>query len=222
MRMTPHSARFSPATLIHESWVLVAALFLPLVFAYYWGAGATGLVGNATDGLFAARPVMQVPAIPDRSAVKPMVAPADWRQMQLLAPDIIQQATVPEYRFINTGTIPTLRVEGEAFNFTLPPALWVKLEHPGQAFMYMDTDAGLFMKPLDEATPGFVSRCSLGRQGYVNSDGEAVELRTDALKVHALWIVQDAATERGHSPGWISLAPPADEPEPTLIAQNSK
>jgi hypothetical protein len=214
--MTPHTFRFSPAALIHERWVLAAALILPLFFAYYWGVSAAGLAGAAREGFFAIRPPLE--AVPDRSAVKPMVAPADWRQMQLLAPDVIQQAPVPDYRFINTGSVPALRVEGGAFNFTLPPALWVKLEHPGQAFLYMDTDAGLFVKPLNEATPGFVSRCSLGRRGYVNSDGEAVELQTQALTVRALWVVQDAAAESGHAPGWISMAPPTQDP--TLIAHN--
>jgi len=177
-------------------------MLLPLLLASSWSVAKP-------DRLLAANPLV---ALPDRSMVKPIVDPRDWRAMHLIAPKIVQQVSIPEYQFNHNGVVPALRLDGDSFNFALPPALWVKLEFPGQAFLYMDTDAGLFVKPLDEATPGFVSRCALGRHGYANADGEAVKLDTAALKINALWIVQDAQAEGGHTPGWISLAPPNNEP----------
>ena len=204
MRMTPVSIRYVPAAPRHDRWVLVAALLLPLLVALYWGVAAAPLM---PDNFLDAR---------DRTSIRPMVDPSEWRAMSLVTPEIVGQVTVPYYQFQHMNALPSLKLDGASLNFTLPPALWVKLEHPGQAFLFIDSDAGLFARPLNEATPGFVSRCALGNYGYVSADGEEVELDTAALKINAMWVVQDAATENAQAPGWISLAPPQNEP--ALIA----
>ncbi|HYG76209.1 MAG TPA: hypothetical protein VEK08_14485 [Planctomycetota bacterium] len=130
-----------------------------------------------------------------------------WREMSVAAelPEVVKKSTLPELRFQNTERVPVLKLDGAEFNSTLPQTLWVKLDQPGNAFLFVETDEGILVRHLAEATPGFASPCQMSAYDFGTLDGQAAYLDKDEVPVRAMWIVQDATADKARIPGWISV-----------------
>lgn len=130
-----------------------------------------------------------------------------WREFTVAQriPDILSQATLPELNFQNREHIPVAKIDGAVFNGRLPETLWVKLDQPGNAFLIVETDAGTFVKALEDASPGFPSPCKLDAQAFGTLQGQPIYFDRDQLYMKSLWIVQDATANPARIPGWVQI-----------------
>ena len=136
-----------------------------------------------------------------------------WQEFSVAQrlPDVMAQATLPELQFQNQN-VPVAKVDGSIFNGRLPETLWVKLDQPGNAFLIVETDAGTFVKPLTDASPGYESPCRLDTHSFGTLQGGAVDFDRDTVVLKTLWIVQDAQAAIGRIPGWVQI------PQGALVA----
>lgn len=152
--------------------------------------------------------------------VKPIIREDEWRRVETVeeAPAILQTG-FPGYQFQNQRHLPVAQIDGRDTNGKLPSALWLKLEQPGNAFVFIETEEGTFVKALEEVSPGFVSRCKLDVYSFGTSDGKPAVLDRETLGLKRLWVVQDAQPADGQPAGWIALAPPPNTPDMIIAAK---
>jgi len=143
-----------------------------------------------------------------------------WREMSIAAelPHFITATNQAKLSFQNGTKVPMIRLDGIEFNSMLPETLWIKLDQPGNAYLFVETDEGTFVRPLTEATPGFSSACRMSAYDFGTLDGEAVYLDRKEVPVQRLWVIQDAPADSKRVPGWISveIAPTSSGPMPAL------
>jgi len=130
-----------------------------------------------------------------------------WREFTVAQriPDVLNETTLPELNFQNREHIPVAKIDGAVFNGRLPDTLWVKLDQPGNAFLIAETDAGTFVKALEDASPGFPSPCKLDAQAFGTLQGQPIYFDRDQLTLKSLWVVQDAAANPARIPGWVQI-----------------
>jgi hypothetical protein len=118
------------------------------------------------------------------------------------------------------ATLPVVRIDGDELQGQLPPAIWVKLEQPGNVVLLLETESGVFVKNLEDVSPGFVSRCRLDAYSFGTTEGKPAEIDVRTAKVKSLWVLQDAELGAVETPGYIALTPPTEIPGdlPTLAA----
>ena len=145
--------------------------------------------------------------------IKPLVPAERWRKFQIAetAPAQLNGLSPDSIQFQNRNMLPVARVDGVEIDGTLPRAIWIKLEQPGNAIVLLETNSGTFVKTLQEVSPGFISRCQLDADGFGTLDGEPANISIPGLQIKALWVIQDAAASAGQTPGWIAIAPPGDK-----------
>jgi len=130
-----------------------------------------------------------------------------WQEFSVAerAPEILGALSIPELQFQHTQQLPVAKIDGELFKGRLPATLWVKLDQPGNAYLIAETDAGSFVKVLQDASPGFASPCKLSPYEFGTLQGEPIYFDRDELTVKTLWIVQDCSAETGRIPGWVRV-----------------
>lgn len=130
-----------------------------------------------------------------------------WQKFSIAeqTPEILRRLNIPALNFQNLQQLPIARIDGSVFNGKLPETLWVKLDQPGNTILIAETDAGIFVKVLEDASPGFASPCRLSPHGFGTDQGEPIYFDRDSLLLKALWVVQDASAVAGRVPGWIQV-----------------
>jgi|GEM_PF-6477601 len=143
------------------------------------------------------------------SVVTPMVRNDEWRSLDISAkqPDILSKVE-GGLRVQSSAMLPVFKLDGAEINGRLPKAIWLKFEQPGNAFLIIETDCGTFVKVLEDATPGFASRCKLDPESFGTLDGKAAEVDASDLTIKTMWVIQDASAEKNRIPGWLTLNAP--------------
>jgi hypothetical protein len=136
-----------------------------------------------------------------------------WKALSISekTPAVVHELQSAGFPLQYQDRMPVAKLEGEAMAGRLPNVIWLKLDQPGNAMLVVETDEGVFVKALEDATPGFASPCKLDAYSFGTPSGEAVYFDRDSIKVKALWVVQDASADAGRTPGWIALTPPDEE-----------
>ena len=216
MNLETPSMRRRKATRRREH-VLVACSVLALIVAFV----AMSVIEWGARNINETRTNVPVATIAERQ-FEPIVPAEQWRQFAVLEGGSLFMAEMKLPGFeLRYDRLPVVRLDGAEMRGKLPPAIWVKLEQPGNTVLLLETELGVFVKNLEEVSPGFVSRCRMDPYSFGTPSGKPAELDVRTLKVKALWVLQNAQVRGQQVPGWIALAPPSEIPGelPVLAAR---
>jgi hypothetical protein len=201
-------------------WAILGVLTLFLAVTLGASINEFGLLGDSAQ---AAAPLTRAERVELTAAAKrivePIVADEQWKRFGIIedAPSVLGKLQVPGFKFQNQN-LPVVRVDGETLKGKMPPVIWLKLEQPGNTIMLVDTEHGVFVRFMEEMSPGFISRCKITPYNFGTLDGSAAEIDVTKVKIKNLWIIQDADATSIKSPGWVAVSEPTAAPEPVQIA----
>jgi len=139
-----------------------------------------------------------------------------WKALDVSekAPAVVRELESAGLPLQYQDRLPVAKLDGEAMGGRLPAVIWLKMDQPGNTMLVVDTDQGVFVKALEDATPGFASPCRLDAYSFGTPEGEAVYFDRDNITVKAMWVVQDTVADPDRIPGWIALTPPEEKKIP--------
>jgi hypothetical protein len=161
----------------------------------------------------------QLVAAPVKKLFEPIIADENWKRFNIVegAPAVLENLKIPGFAF-QYENLPVARVDGATLKGKLPPVIWLKLEQPGNTILLLDTDHGVFVRFMEEVSPGFVSRCRITPYNFGTIDGKPADIDVRTVQIKNLWVIQDADATGVKSPGWIAVSEPATPPEPIQVA----
>jgi hypothetical protein len=200
----------------------VVLMLLMFVLAVAMGTGINELrvIAETAEAaaVVAARDERQV-AAPVKKLYEPIIADENWKRFNIVegAPAVLQNLKIPNFSFQNQN-LPVARVDGVTLNGKLPAVIWLKLEQPGNTVLLVDTDHGVYVRFMEEVSPGFVSRCKISPYNFGTVDGKPADIDIRTVRIKNLWVIQDADATGVKSPGWIAVSEPVNPPEPIQVA----